>query len=67
MAERADRQVTHRSHVSYIDKSREYYEASGYEQPYRWAAFDEVPFTRLTKPLAESNVAVITTTYLASS
>jgi len=64
MAERADRQVTHRSHVSYIDKSREYYEASGYEQPYRWAAFDEVPFTRLTKPLAECNVAVITTTYL---
>ena len=64
MAERADRQVTHRSHVSYIDKSREYYEASGYDQPYRWAAFDEVPFTRLTKPLAECNVAVITTTYL---
>jgi D-proline reductase (dithiol) PrdB len=64
MAERADRQVTHRSHVSYIDKSREYYQASGYDQPYRWAAFDEVPFTRLDKPLTECNVAVITTTYL---
>ena len=36
---------THRRVVSYIDKSREYYEASGYDQPYRWAAFDTVPFT----------------------
>ena len=64
MAERADRQESHRSFVSYIDKSREYYEAHGYEQPYRWAAFDDVPFTPLAKPLSESNVAVITTTFL---
>lgn len=64
MAERADRQVSHRSFVSYIDKSREYYEAHGYEQPYRWAAFDDVPFARLDKPLSECNVAVVTTTFL---
>jgi len=64
MAERADRQVSHRSYVSYIDKSREYYEAHGYDQPYRWAAFDSVPFARLTKPLAESNIAVVTTSFL---
>jgi D-proline reductase (dithiol) PrdB len=64
MAERADRQVTHRSHVSYIDKSREYYQASGYDQPYRWAAFDDVPFTPLGKPLSECNVAIVTTTFL---
>ncbi|BAN01574.1 glycine/sarcosine/betaine reductase selenoprotein B family protein [Ilumatobacter coccineus] len=64
MAERSDRQVSHRSFVSYIDKSREYYAAHGYEQPYRWAAFDEVPFAPLTRPLAESNVAVVTTSFL---
>ena len=64
MAERADRQVSHRSHVSYIDKSREYYQAHGYAQPYRWAAFDEVPFTALSKPLSECNVAVVTTSFL---
>jgi len=64
MAARADRQITHRSYVSYIDKSREYYSASGYDQPYRWAAHDEVPFTRLDKPLSECNVAVVTTTFL---
>ena len=64
MAARPDRQVSHRSFVSYIDKSREYYAAHGFEQPYRWAAFDHVPFTRLAKPLSECNVAVVTTTYL---
>lgn len=61
---RADRQLVRRSFVSYIDKSREYYEAQGYEQAYRWAAFDEVPFTAPTKPLAEANVAVVTTSFL---
>ena len=64
MAARADRQISHRSFVSYIDKSREYYRASGYEQAYRWAAFDEVPFTPLDKPLAESNLAIVTTSFL---
>ncbi len=64
MAARPDRQVSHRSFVSYIDKSREYYAASGYDQPYRWAAFDDAPFTPLSKPLAECNVAVVTTSFL---
>jgi len=60
----ADRQLEHRSFVSYIDKSREYYSAQGYDSPYRWAAFDDVPFRPLTKPLAESRVAVVTTSFL---
>ena len=58
-----ERQVSHRSFVSYIDKSRGYYAAHGYEQPYRWAAFDDVPFAPLTTPLAESRVAVVTTSF----
>jgi len=37
------------SYVRYIDKTREYYLAQGYETPYRWAHFDEVPFTPLKK------------------
>ena len=64
MAERADRQVEHRSFVSYIDKSREYYAAQGYESAYRWAAFDDVPFSAPAKPLDASNVAVVTTSFL---
>lgn len=54
----------HRTVVSYIDKSREYYAAQGYEQPYRWASHDDAPFTQLTKPLSESTIGVVTTTRL---
>ncbi len=61
---KADRPLEHRSFVSYIDKSREYYQAQGFEQAYRWAAFDDVPFSPLTAPLAESSVAVVTTSFL---
>ena len=53
--------ISHRSHVSYIDKSREYYRASGYERPYRWAHYEDVPFSRLAKPLSQSRIGVVTT------
>ncbi len=53
--------ITHRSFVSYIDRTREYYAAQGYERPYRWAHHAAVPFTKLAKPLAESRVTVVTT------
>lgn len=53
--------TTHRTFVSYIDRTREFYAAQGYERPYRWAHFDEVPFTGLRKPLAESRVGLVTT------
>ena len=58
--------VSHRSYVSYIDKSREYYAASGYERPYRWAHFEPVPFSPLTKPLSQSRIGVVTTADRAS-
>lgn len=53
----------HRSFVSYIDKSREYYAAHGYRQPYQWPYHHEVPFTPLTKPLSECTVGVVTTAF----
>ena len=49
------------SHVHYIDKTREYYQGEGYATPYRWAHFDDVPFTPLAKPLAECVVGLVTT------
>ncbi len=52
-------------YVRYIDKTREYYKAEGYEKPYKWAAFDEVPFAPLQKPLAESRLALISTSEIA--
>jgi hypothetical protein len=53
------------SHVRYIDKTREYYRSEGYDTPYRWAHFDDIPFTRLAKPLAECRVGLITTSEMA--
>jgi D-proline reductase (dithiol) PrdB len=53
------------SHVRYIDKTREYYKKEGYDAPYRWAHFDDVPFSPLGKPLAECRVGVITTSEMA--
>jgi hypothetical protein len=57
-------QGVHRHAVSYIDKSREFYAAHGYEAAYRWATNDDAPFTPLTKPLSDCRVAVVTTAYL---
>ena len=58
---------THRTFVSYIDKSREYYAARGYTNPYRWAHFEDVPFATLQRPLSQCAVALITTAHLIPS
>jgi hypothetical protein len=47
--------------IPYMQRTRDWYLALGYGNPYRWAHFDEVPFQPLPKPLAECNVALITT------
>ena len=51
--------------VRYIDKTRAYYASLGYEKPYRWAENAEAPFTPLVKPLARSNVVLISTSEIA--
>lgn len=53
------------SYVRYIDRTREYYLAKGYDKPYQWAHFEDVPFTPLKKPLAESRVVLISTSEIA--
>jgi len=56
-----DQRRPYRSFVSYVDRSREYYAAQGYTQPYSWAFHSEVPFTPLRKPLTECRVGLVTT------
>ncbi len=48
-------------YVRYIDRTREYYAAEGYEKPYDWAHFDDAPFAPLEKPLAECRIALVST------
>ncbi len=52
---------THRSFVSYIDRSRKYYAAQGYPKAYAWPCYDEVPFAPLRKALIECRVGLVTT------
>ena len=59
--ESPDADPARRVFVSYIDKSREYYLAQGFGNPYRWAYNADVPFAPLPKPLAECRIGVVTT------
>src|SRR5215472_1572110 len=47
--------------IPYMQRTRDYYLALGYENPYRWASFTEVPFASLAKPLARARIGLITT------
>jgi D-proline reductase (dithiol) PrdB len=47
--------------IPYMARTREYYAAIGYSTPYRWAHHVDAPFRPLSKPLAQSRIAIITT------
>lgn len=48
-------------HIPYMERSRQFYEAQGFEQPYVWAHFDTVPFHKPRVAVADANIAIITT------
>ncbi len=52
-------------HVRYIDRTTAYYRSQGYEKSYAWAQNDAVPFTPLSKPLAQSRVGLLSTSEIA--
>ena len=58
---------TQRIFVSYIDKSRTYYQAQGYSNPYQWARNTDAPFAPLTKPLDECRLGLVTTASLVDA
>jgi D-proline reductase (dithiol) PrdB len=47
--------------IPYMARTRAYYLALGYDEPYGWAHFAEVPFTPLRKPLKECRIGLVTT------
>jgi len=47
--------------IPYLQRTRDYYSGLGYGAPYQWAHYTDVPFTRLTKPLRECRIALVTT------
>ena len=48
-------------HVRYIERTRAYYAGQGYDKPFEWAHFEDVPFTPLSKPLDQCRVATVST------
>ena len=47
--------------IPYLQRTRDWYLALGYANPYRYARCEEVPFQPLRKPLARSVVTLVTT------
>lgn len=47
--------------IAYRQRVRRYYHALGYETPYRWLRYKDVPFSPLIKPLNQCSVAIVTT------
>jgi hypothetical protein len=47
--------------IRYIERTRSYYLGLGYDNPYIWAHYIEVPFVPLQKPLNRSVLGLITT------
>ncbi len=52
-------------HVRYIDRTREDYIRQGYEKPYEWAHFEDVPFAPLKKPLRDCHIGLLGTSEVA--
>jgi hypothetical protein len=59
----AHQRLSNRSFVSYIDKSREYYEAQGYPSPYGWAFHEDSPFTQLNRLVTDCTIGIVTTAF----
>lgn len=61
----ADRDLTFAAEddepISYRQRTRDYYLALGYGNPYRWAHYAAVPFAPLAKPLAACRIGLVTT------
>jgi D-proline reductase (dithiol) PrdB len=47
--------------IPYMARTRDYYQAIGYETPYRWAHYVDAPFQPLRKALSLSRMAIVTT------
>lgn len=47
--------------IAYLPRIRSYYAALGFDAPYVWAQFDDVPFQPLLKPLSACRIAMVTT------
>ena len=50
--------------VGYMERTRRYYRALGYDGDYVWSTYEDVPFAPMTKPLGTARIALLTTASL---
>ncbi|MEO9874252.1 MAG: glycine/sarcosine/betaine reductase selenoprotein B family protein [Anderseniella sp.] len=50
--------------LAYMQRTRDWYLALGYGNPYEWAHNEDVPFSGLGRPISSSRVALVTTAAL---
>ena len=60
MADTANFAPDYDAPIEYMRRTREYYLALGYDNPYRWAHYVDAPFQPLKKKLADSTLVLIT-------
>lgn len=56
-----DQAAVHDVPVPYMQRTRDWYLALGFDNPYVWAHYADVPFAPLKKPVSETKLALITT------
>jgi len=61
IADTTDFAPEHDQPIEYMRRTRDYYLALGYDNPYRWAHYTDTPFQLPIKPLRHSALALITT------
>ena len=49
------------SPIRYMARTRAWYLALGYDNPYRWAHHADAPFAPLSTPLAQARLALVVT------
>ena len=54
--------IRENSPVGYMERTRRYYRALGYNNDYNWSHYDDVPFAAPKRLLSESRVTIVTTT-----
>lgn len=47
--------------IPYMERTRSYYLALGYANPYQWAHHEDAPFAPLRQPLTATRIALVTT------
>jgi D-proline reductase (dithiol) PrdB len=47
--------------INYMERTRDYYRAQGFEKDYAWAHHDQSPFVLPSSPLSSARVTIVTT------